>query len=316
MSFLSPLVVAAISAALASLALTPAAMRLSLRAGAVSRPGGRRIHSALIPCWGGLAIWAGWLIGLGVGLAFVRNLPEDITLSQLVGVIVGSTLLGAAGGLDDWREMRPLPKLLVQVMCAAVAFGFGVRLRGIFGYPIPGWVSGLGTVIWIVALVNAINLIDGLDGLAAGVSAIAAVSFAYLGAVRHDYAAALMAGSLAGASVGFLPHNFSPAKVFMGDMGSQFMGFLIASIALLGTLKTTAAAAVLSAGLILAVPIGDTAFAVIRRIARRQPPFVADADHIHHRLVRGGLTDRQAVLLIYFTSALLSFAAIVLAKKG
>jgi UDP-GlcNAc:undecaprenyl-phosphate GlcNAc-1-phosphate transferase len=249
-------------------------------------------------------------------MVFARGLPEKITASQLAGVIMGATLLGAAGGLDDRREMRPLPKLLAQIICAAVAFTFGVRLRGVFGYPIPGWVSGLATIIWIVAIVNAINFIDGLDGLAAGVSAIAAVSFAYLGAARHDYAAALMAASLAGASLGFLPHNFSPAKVFMGDMGSQFTGFLIASIALLGTLKTTAAAAVLSAGLILAVPIGDTAFAVVRRIARRQPPFVADADHIHHRLVRGGLSDRQAVLLIYFASAALSLVAVLLAKKS
>jgi UDP-GlcNAc:undecaprenyl-phosphate GlcNAc-1-phosphate transferase len=202
------------------------------------------------------------------------------------------------------------------VLCASVLLAAGVRIEGFMAYPLSPWVGGLLTVFWVVAIVNAINFIDGLDGLAAGVTAIATVSFAIICVMRGQVGAAVLAAALAAGCIGFLPYNFSPARVFMGDLGSHFLGYVVAAITIAGTLKKAAAVTLASATLVLAFPLLDTAFAVVRRFLRGQAISVGDNEHLHHRLVHGGLTDAQAVLLIWGICAAFSVVAVFISQRG
>jgi UDP-GlcNAc:undecaprenyl-phosphate GlcNAc-1-phosphate transferase len=304
------------SAAMVTCFVTPAVIALARRAGALDHPRGRRLHAQATPLWGGLAMMIGW----GVALAFALRagmrlgLVHDLSGIHVTGIVIGCVLIGLVGAADDRFDLRPLPKMVGQIAAAAVALAFGVRITGLFGHPLALWTGGVLTVIWIVAVVNVINFVDGLDGLAAGVSAIAALTFAGMAAWRGQTGAAVFAICIGGACLGFLPYNFNPARVFMGDLGSHFLGYAIAAVAIVGTFKIAATAALLSALLVLGLPIGDTLLVVLRRYRNGQPISHGDRQHLHYRLLDSGLSQRQAVLVLYAVSMMFSLLAVLLSR--
>jgi UDP-GlcNAc:undecaprenyl-phosphate GlcNAc-1-phosphate transferase len=267
--------------------------------------------------WGGLAMVLGFLAGAMALLSQRGRISAgSVPPVQLAGVLLGGCLIAVLGAIDDRFEMRALPKLLGQIVCAALLLPFGVAITGLAGHDLPPWLGYVLTVIWVVAIVNAINFIDGLDGLAAGVVGIASVALAVIAMGRGQIAAAALSAALAGATVGFLPFNFNPARVFMGDLGSHFLGYIAAAIAILGTFKIAASLALLAPVVAFAVPILDTLWAMIRRYRNGQSIAHADADHFHHRLLARGLSQRQAVLIIYGISAICSAAAVAMSWRA
>jgi UDP-GlcNAc:undecaprenyl-phosphate GlcNAc-1-phosphate transferase len=237
------------------------------------------------------------------------------------GLIAGGGVIVLVGIVDDFAALSPLVKLVGQVAAALVLVGFDVRIDFISN-PIGGGLLQLGwlavplTVLWIVAMTNMVNLIDGLDGLAAGVASIAAITL-LLAAVRMNYqVGVLLTAALAGSALGFLPYNFNPAKIFMGDAGAMFLGFGLAAVAVEGALKSTATLAVAIPVLAVGLPIFDTVFAIFRRLKRGVPISVADRDHLHHRLLRLGLSHRETVIVMYFVSGWLGISALALMELG
>jgi len=316
---LVPYVVTFGIACVAAYTLTPLARRLAVRVGALHPPEPRSVHTRPTPFLGGLAIY----LAFWVAILAVAGLGEPETL----GLLIGGTLILGVGLWDDTgkRAGRPLRagvKLAGQAVAAAVALGFGVRIEwvtnpwggmiftGVWGIPL--------TVLWILAVVNVVNLVDGLDGLAAGIIAIAAVTLVFIGITTGQAAplGVFLAAGLAGGAAGFLPYNFNPAKIFMGDTGSLFVGYVLAVAAVEGTLKSAATVGLGVPLLALGVPILDTAFAIVRRTANGRPIYEADRDHLHHRLLAAGLTHRQAVLLIWLVSAFFGVSAFALVKVG
>lgn len=301
------------AAAIAALA-TPPVIALAKRAGALDHPRSRRVHVAPMPTWGGLAMLTAfvpsaagalWLSGRGGAMAEVPPL-------QVAGVLLGGALIAFVGAIDDRFDLRAPPKLLAQIACAALLLPFGVTISGLAGHALPAWLGGLLTIIWVVAIVNAINFIDGLDGLAAGVVGIASLALAAVALARGQVVPAAMSAALAGSTLGFLPYNFNPARVFMGDLGSHFLGYTAAAIAVLGTFKIAASVALLAPVVAFAVPIFDTLWAMIRRYRMGQSIARADRNHLHHRLLERGLSQRQAVLIIYAITAVCSAAAVAM----
>ncbi len=301
-------------AAGAAAALTPAVILLARWAGALDHPRSRRMHVTPMPTWGGLAMLAGFALASGVAfrLGSERALVGDITPRHLGAVLSGACAISLVGAIDDRFDLRAFPKLAGQVACAALLLPFGVRIMGLAGHPAPAWLGGALTVVWVVAIVNAINFIDGLDGLAAGVVMIASAALAPVALVRGQVGAGLMSAALAGAAAGFLPYNFNPARIFMGDLGSHFLGYAAAAIAVLGTFKIAAAVVLLTPVVAFAVPILDTLWAMIRRYRNGQSIARGDRNHLHHRLIDHGLSQRQAVLVIYAITAACSALAVVI----
>jgi UDP-GlcNAc:undecaprenyl-phosphate GlcNAc-1-phosphate transferase len=301
----------AFGAALVSvLVITPVVRHLARRLNVVAVPEDRRVHEKITPTLGGLAMYLSMMIGIGVYLlAAHHHLSRD-----LIGVIGGATIIFAFGAVDDVRGLSPPAKLFGQVLAAGVLVIMGVQIQNIH---IPGSavislspeLSVIVSLLWIVAFINIINLIDGLDGLAAGITCIAAGAMFYYATqtgVGGTYVeAALISIVIAGSTLGFLRYNFNPASIFMGDSGSMLLGFLLGAVTIQGVLKSIAAAALLIPLLALAVPILDTGMAILRRIFRGKPIMRADKEHIHHRLLNMGHSQRQAVLLLYFWTALL-----------
>jgi UDP-GlcNAc:undecaprenyl-phosphate GlcNAc-1-phosphate transferase len=289
------------------LVCTPLVKRLALFAGAVDKPGGRKQHNHIQPAWGGLGIY------IGVAAGALVALPAD---NRLLGLLGGGLLIMLVGMIDDWYQLSPAVKLAGQVAAAAVLVASGVQAAhftnpfggtinlGIFGVPV--------TIIWVVAIINAINLVDGLDGLAAGVAVISAVTVAILANGSGAVGASICALLLAAACLGFLPYNYHPAKIFMGDTGSMFIGYMLASLATFGLTKSATAFSLILPILILGLPILDMLFAIVRRVINGQAIFRADRDHLHHRLLAMGLTHRQTVLVIYGLNLLLGASAVVL----
>ena len=305
---------AAVAAAVAA-AATPLVIRFATWAGAIDRPRARRVHEVATPLWGGIAIFLGVCASLLVTYAFWGGtLAREIPVLQITGIMLVATLIALLGAADDRYELRPLAKLVGQVVCALLVVPFGVRIGGLFGIPLPGWLGSGLTVLWIVAVVNTINFIDGLDGLAAGVSVIASLTFALMAISQGKPAVAALALAVAGGAAGFLPYNFNPARIFMGDLGSHLLGFLLSVTAVIGVAKIAASVTIFSAMFALAVPILDTAWAVIRRSLSGKPIAVGDKGHLHHRLLDAGLSQRQAVLLIYALSGAFCLLAIWLLK--
>jgi UDP-GlcNAc:undecaprenyl-phosphate/decaprenyl-phosphate GlcNAc-1-phosphate transferase len=300
--------------------LIPFVMRLAIRLGAVSRPGGRHVHGQVTPLLGGLAIAAGFFVAMLVVfpslLGAAKGQLPDTTL--LLGLVAGAIGMCVLGFIDDTRGVRAMKKLSVQAGIALAVCLCGLQIHSVY-VPFIGGVS-LGifaipiTVFWIVAVINAVNLIDGLDGLAGGVALFAALTNLVVALmVGHDFFAMVMA-TLMGATLGFLLFNFNPARIFMGDSGSYFLGFVLAAMSAAGPHhKTSTAVSILVPILALGLPIFDTLFAMIRRFIKRQPVFGADRGHIHHRLLDLGLTPRRAVLLLYGISLIFTLASIVIA---
>jgi UDP-GlcNAc:undecaprenyl-phosphate/decaprenyl-phosphate GlcNAc-1-phosphate transferase len=310
-------VVACLVALLLSVFVTPIVRLLALRIGAVSTPGGRHVHGRTVPRLGGVALAIAWTVPvLAFSLQDSATLASHKKLYQLLALLLGGVVICSVGAFDDARTIRPLSKLAAQVVVATFAFAFGFQIQaislpvvgslqmGIFALPV--------TVLWIVGVTNAVNLIDGLDGLAAGVSFFAAFTSFVIASISGSTSVALMMAALMGALVGFLFFNFNPARIFMGDSGSYFLGFILATTSLSGGLQQKASTAVslLVPVLALGVPIFDTLFSMLRRLLERRPIFAPDRGHVHHRLLDLGLTHRRAVIFLYGISSLLAAGAI------
>ncbi len=301
-------------AAVVTLVTTPLVRALSLRFGLVDQPGGRKVHTAAIPRLGGVGIVLGFVAALGLQLAGELYFGWPGSLAEgrapVIGCLAGLAIVFIVGLVDDVVTLNAGPKLIGQITGAVVVVLSGVSIDFV-GSPFGGLIL-LGllsvpvTVVYIVAFTNVINLIDGLDGLASGVTAIAAISLLVLALQSNQPEAALFAAALIGACLGFLRHNFHPASIFMGDSGSMFLGFALATISLLGIMKSVAAIALAVPLMILGVPIFDTASAIVRRMLHKRPIQEADKGHIHHRLLGRGFGQRQTVLIIYVWSAALS----------
>lgn len=294
-------------------ALTPVVRRLALRIGAVDRPADRKVHTEPKPYLGGVAIYLAFFIVMAWSIGF-----SDLTM---VGILVGASLILALGVVDDLISLRPSVKFLGQVLAALVLVWFDVKIEWIsnpFGGMIllPHWLTPLITVFWVVAVVNMVNLIDGLDGLAAGISTIASVTLLLVALKAGQLHVVLMTAALAGAALGFLPHNFNPAKIFMGDGGSMFLGYLLAAVSVEGALKGPTTAALVIPVLTLGLPILDTALAIVRRTANGRPFHEADRGHVHHRLMQLGLSHRDTVLVMWLVSGWLGISAIALTALG
>ena len=278
--------------------------RIALARGIVDRPRGRHIHAEPVPFLGGVAMYAAFFI---TAVAFGR--PDRNTL----GLLTGGALTVALGIADDRAELRARHKLLGQIAAAVIVMLFGVKIEFVTN-PFGGMVY-LGilsipiTVVWIVAFMNVVNFIDGLDGLAAGVSAIGSLAMAAAALGNHQSRLAVLSLALAGSALGFLRYNFNPAQIFMGDAGAMFLGFTIAGISAIGALKTPATLVLAVPVIVMGVPVLDTAFAIFRRVRRGVPVSSADRDHVHHRLLAMGMTQRQAVLTLYAVSAMLAATA-------
>jgi len=306
-------------AALVSATLTPLVRLLAFRLGAVSRPGGRHVHRHETPRLGGLAICLGFFAPL-VGLFFVQSaVASDFTkdISKVIGLFAGGAFMCAVGAVDDTRGIRALYKLYAQIAAAMFAFACGFRIdvvalpfigdlsMGAFALPV--------TVLWIVGIVNAVNLIDGLDGLAAGVVFFASLTNFVVAWLSEGSLPALFMATTMGAIIGFLFYNFNPARIFMGDSGSYFLGYVIATTSLAGAaVKASTTVSLLVPVVALGVPIFDTLFAMVRRWLERRPIFSPDRGHIHHRLLDMGLTHRRAVLIIYAINVILMLTAIAI----
>ena len=305
----APLVVAALVTAL----FTPLSILLAPKLGAMDVPrDARRVHNKPMPRFGGIAIYAGLMVGLAL---FVLGKNAHIP-----AVMVGCTLIYILGAIDDIKGMKPIIKFGGQVVCATVVFAMGLRINFITNWFGEGnmnlgiAVCYLATVVWLAGITNAVNLIDGLDGLAAGISAISALSIAYVSYIHGWYVPTMAMMALAGACLGFLPFNFHPAKTFMGDSGSQLLGFAIASLSILGTVKSATLVVVVIPALVLGLPILDTLMAIIRRTIRHQSIGTADKEHLHHRILRAGFGQRRAVLLMYSVSGIMGIVAILYSR--
>ena len=301
---------------LVSYAATPIVKRLAKKVGALDIPDDdRHIHKKPIPRLGGLAIFYGFIVAV---LCFA-----DIDRATR-GVLIGSVIIVGLGVIDDIFQLKALPKFLVQIIAASVVVCHGLEIHyisnpNIFSehayLPFNMWSAPI-TILWIVIVTNAVNLIDGLDGLAVGVSSISCVSLLAISLVTKEINIAILTAAVAGAAFGFLPYNLHPAKIFMGDTGSTFLGFFLGCISVMGLFKSYAVISFAVPLLILGLPIFDTMFAIIRRLLRRQSPMSADREHLHHRLIDMGFSQRQAVLILYIASALLSMSAVVLMMSG
>ena len=293
----------------AAFALTPIAMRVAWRVGIVDKPDARRIHVRPIPLLGGIAL------ALAILVAVIPNLEID---RRYTSILLGAGLICVLGVIDDRFGIPPLPKLLGQVACAAIPVATGMTIDsvtipliepstvsfGVLAYPL--------TIIFIVAVANIVNLADGMDGLAAGVCAISALTLAVLALSLGRISAGVLAAAIAGACLGFLPWNFNPARIFMGDSGALVLGFLLAAVSVQGVMKTAAALALVFPLVVLLVPILDTSFVILKRLKSGQSIAGADRNHFHHRLLRVGYTQRQAAMLLYLWSGVLAAFALAI----
>ena len=303
---------ALVTALCISFAATPFVRRLAFTIGAVDVPrDNRRMHNHPIPRLGGLAIFLGFVISV---LVFC-----EIDL-QLQGILIGAVMIVILGVIDDIMSLPARLKLVVQLAAALCAVLHGVAIEAINNPNIfsenPYWILGFWSypisIIWIVAITNSVNLIDGLDGLADGVSTIAALTMLILAMVLEEWEISIICGALVGACVGFIPYNLNPAKIFMGDTGSTFLGFVLATLSIQGLFKYYAVISFLVPFIILGLPILDTTVAFTRRILRGQSPMVADRSHIHHKLIDMGLNQKQAVSTLYIISGVLGLSAVML----
>lgn len=305
----------AFAAALAvSFAMTPIVKIFAKKVGAIDVPrDARRMHKTPIPRLGGLAIFFGFLISI---LLFGR------LESQMKSILLGAVLIVLLGVADDIHPLKPLVKLAGQVVAALIPVFSGVVVQRLMNPFAEGRYFELGvlamplTVIWIVGVTNAVNMIDGLDGLAVGVSAIASITvFTIAVLVSEGYIAVTMA-ALAGACIGFMPYNMNPAKIFMGDTGAMFLGYILATISIQGLFKFYVGISFAAPFIILGLPIFDTTFAIVRRLLKGQSPMHADRGHVHHRLIDMGFDQKQSVSILYMLSAVLGLAAVLLATSG
>ena len=303
-------VVPFVIALVVSYALTPSVKKLAIKIGAVDRPNARKVHTHVIPRLGGLAIYIGFM----AAVLFCVPLQHE-----LVGMLLGCTAIVAVGIWDDICNIPAKVKLVGQILAACIPIAFGIQIEWLtnpFGdiIVLPELIAIPVTIFWIIGFTNTVNLIDGLDGLAAGVAFIASISMFLLAYNLNQFLPALVIVSMAGAALGFLQYNFNPAKIFMGDTGSMLLGYTLSVAAVLGLVKAAATVALVVPIIALGLPILDTTFAIIRRKMSGVPIFQPDKGHLHHRLLALGMTQKQAVLIMYFVSMILGIVALFVAN--
>jgi UDP-GlcNAc:undecaprenyl-phosphate GlcNAc-1-phosphate transferase len=311
-----------VAMALAAL-LTPLAASLARRVGAIAMPSERGLATRTTPLLGGLAILVGVLVAAAIWM------PDEIRLPRTAhgrpgsggsvdtwAVLAGGVVIALVGALDDIKDLPPLVKLVGQIAAAIIAVRAGVKVTdvtlpfvGALQFPNAG---GALSLIWLVALMNVVNFSDGVDGLAAGLCTIDGIAFAVIAFDLDVNGAGVLAALTAGAALGFLFHNFHPASVFMGDSGANLLGYLLGTIAVVGSLKTNVVVALVVPLVILAVPFLDTGFVIAKRLKYRQRPWAADANHFHHRMARIGFSQRKTVAYLYGWTALLAGVAVAL----
>ncbi|MFD3446556.1 glycosyltransferase family 4 protein [Microbacteriaceae bacterium 4G12] len=288
------------------LIITPLVIKLAIKIGAVDKPNARKVHAKVMPRLGGLAIFIGVIVGY-----FVSGLYQE----RMTTIIVGAVIIVVLGVLDDMYELSAKAKLLGQIAAALLIVKSGLTINllglpflgdyelGLLSYPI--------TILWIVGITNAINLIDGLDGLSAGISSIVLATLAFMAFQGNSFMIFTLAIIILASTIGFLFYNFHPAKIFMGDTGALFLGYCISILSLLGLYKSVTLFSFIVPIIILGVPVFDTTFAIIRRIANKKPISAPDKSHLHHRLLALGFSHRKTVLLIYGFGIFFSLNAII-----
>ncbi|UTE77335.1 glycosyltransferase family 4 protein [Rossellomorea sp. KS-H15a] len=292
-----------------SIVLTPLVKKFAFKIGATDKPNQRKVHQKIMPRLGGLAIFLSFIIGV----AILR--PDS---PYALGIVLGAFVIIITGVLDDMMELSAKVKLLGQIAAALlVVLVGGAEIEFIklpFGGQLEfGFMSMPLTILWIVGVTNAINLIDGLDGLAAGVSSIALITISVMAIIMGDMFVLTLGSLLLVSTLGFLFYNFHPAKIFMGDTGALFLGYMISVLALLGFKNITVISLIIPV-IILGVPISDTFFAIIRRFVNKQPLSAPDKSHLHHCLLRLGYSHRQTVLIIYAIAAMFGLAAVIFSQ--
>lgn len=328
-----------------SLIFTPLTIKFAKKFGIVDSPKDKRkIHNTYMPRIGGLAIVISMFVGLFAYYFFTRMVHSIALSSQFVGYVIGALIIALMGFIDDIVNLKARYKFIFQLLAAIIVYSFGITISGMkipFLYPstidfgtitlpsTPALISGIGgfgeiikpfltlsfpiTLLWIIGITNAINLIDGLDGLAAGICAIASTALLTIFiSTSASLEAIVITAVLVGATVGFLPYNFNPAKTFMGDVGSNFLGFTLAIVSILGFAKGYTMIAIIVPILVLGVPIFDTLFAMIRRFVNHKPMLQPDNGHIHHRLLKRGFSQKQAVLILYTITSILCIIAVTI----
>lgn len=307
------LYVSIIAAFVASILLTPLVKRLAFKIGAVDAPNYRKVHARIMPRLGGLAIFLSFLIAVAIFQPIL--IINENGSNFLLAIIIGACIIVATGVVDDMREISAKAKLVGQLIAALIVIFVGGIQIDMITLPFVGelnfgMLSIPLTILWIVGITNAINLIDGLDGLAAGVSTIALITLAIMAIIMGNMFVLAIAAILAASTFGFLFYNFHPAKIFMGDTGALFLGFMISVLALLGFKNVTVVSLIIPV-IILGVPISDTFFAIVRRVRMKKKWSDPDKSHLHHRLLDMGFTHRQTVLIIYGIAIMFGLAAII-----
>ena len=310
---------------------TPHTIKLAKKVGAVDTPNDeRRINKITMPRLGGLAVLAGFFVSVIYLLITMTiegkiNLYQDSYMTKLTGFVIGSVILGVVCFIDDAKGVSPLVKLAAQLLAALVVMKFGIRIDNLdipfidvntFG----AWFYPVLTICWIVGITNAMNLIDGLDGLATGISLISCLSLLIIFSLNGSpLISIVLITALGGALCGFLPYNFNPAKTFIGDTGSNFLGYCLSIISILGIAKTYTAIVIVAPLMVLALPIFDTLSSIVRRVIHGKSLkaiIKPDAEHLHHKMLKKGFTQKQAVLIMYGISATLGMFAIILMESG
>jgi UDP-GlcNAc:undecaprenyl-phosphate GlcNAc-1-phosphate transferase len=307
-----------------SYVLTPTAGKLAWKIGAIHHPGERRVHSRPTPGFGGMAIYIGFMVAVLIVIALDKSVPFD---RQVLAILAAGTVVAICGAIDDKYDISPILQILGIVIATLILVRYGIKISHVtkpFNSPHLVALGALSipiTIIWVFGVTKTVDLMDGMDGLASGICAIVATTLLLMAIQAKSQQTALagsfrvvaiMAGALIGANLGFLRHNYPPAKIFMGTIGSQFMGFIIASLSIVGAFKVAALVAVAVPVVALGVPILDATFVVVRRFLDRRPVHLADKSHVHHRLLERGMSHSQVVLIIYGLTMVLSAAALTL----
>ncbi len=331
------ILVAALVAAGVTAFLTPSVRKWSEKMGAVDQPGGRRVNEAPIPRAGGIAIYFGFVIAVLITVTW-RDLHagHNAWTRQIVGILLATTLIAITGLVDDFKNVSAKWQALAIIACALILVAFGVRIEGItnplggtFGSnynPNLNWHAlGFGasvviTILWVFIVTKTVDAIDGVDGLASGVCAISAATLALMSVQLPQHTGgrtlALVSAAIVGSCLGFLRHNYHPAKIIMGTIGAQVLGLALAAVSILGAFKAAAAVSVLVPVIVLGVPIFDFTHVLARRFLARVPLTVADKRHLHHRLLARGWNQKQVVWFIYSVAILLSITALALFQAG
>lgn len=301
--------------------MVPISIRFAHKKGIIDNPNkdDRRVHKKPIPRIGGIAIVSAVLISVFVFYLmsfFIDKIQID---NKLLGYVIGACVIFLMGFIDDIYNIRPLYKFLFQLIAGMIIYVFNISIVGlkipfihpeiidfgIFAFPI--------TLIWVLCITNSVNLIDGLDGLATGISSISSISLLIIFAITGASMEAIVIGlALVGATIGFLPYNFNPAKTFMGDTGSNFLGFTLATISIIGMAKGYTLLAIVTPLIVCGVPVFDMIFAILRRLAKHQKITAPDKGHIHHRLLKKGFSQKQAVLILYTITSILGVIAVTM----